>query len=179
MKRLTAAAIAAYVATVVAANVLTDRYGMAPVWPGITATAGTYAAGLALLARDTVQDTAGRRAVLAAIAAGAVASAWLATPQLAIASGAAFAASEAADMAVYTPLRRRGWGRAALASGIAGGVVDTVLFLWLAGFPIVAALAGQLIGKAVWATVLPVAAVVTIRAVRRAVSRQPQHAEGA
>jgi queuosine precursor transporter len=167
---LAAMAGTAYVGTVVAANVLTNRYGMVPVWPGVAATAGTYAAGVALLARDVVQDTAGRRTVLAAIAAGALLSAWLATPQLAIASGAAFAASEVADMAIYTPLRRKGWARAVLASNLVGAVVDTVLFLWLAGFPVMASLPGQLIGKAVWATALPVLLAVTVRRVRRAVS---------
>lgn len=176
---LAAMAGSVYVGTVVAANVLTSRYGMVPVWPGVVATAGTYAAGAALLARDVVQDTAGRRAVLAAIAAGALLSAWLATPQLAIASGAAFAASEVADMAIYTPLRRKGWARAVLASNLVGAVVDTVLFLALAGFPVMASLPGQLIGKAVWAALLPVLLVTAARRVRRAVSGEPVHAEGA
>lgn len=172
-------ATAAYMTAIIAANVLTDRYGMVPVWPGIAATAGTYAAGLALLARDVVQDTAGRRPVLAAIAAGAVLSAWLATPQLAVASALAFAVAETVDMAVYTPLRRRGWGRAALTSGLVGAVADTVLFLWLAGFPVWAALPGQLIGKAVWATAVPVVLVLAVREARRALPRQPEHTESA
>ncbi|KAB2384729.1 VUT family protein [Actinomadura montaniterrae] len=170
--RYTAACTAAgaYVASVVAANVLTSHLGMVPVGFGLTVTAGTYAAGAALLARDVVQDTAGRRTVLAAIAAGAVLSAWLATPQLALASGVAFAASEVADMAIYTPLRRKGWARAVLASNVVGAVVDTVLFLALAGFPVMASLPGQLIGKALWATALPVLIVTAARRVRRAVS---------
>jgi uncharacterized PurR-regulated membrane protein YhhQ (DUF165 family) len=145
--RIACAAGTVYVSSVVAANVATSHLGMVPVGFGLTVTAGTYAAGVALLARDVVQDTAGRRMVLAAIAAGAALSAWLATPQLALASGAAFAASEVADMAVYTPLRRGGWARAVLASNAVGAVVDTVLFLWLAGFPVMASLPGQLVGK--------------------------------
>lgn len=166
-------AIATYIGSIVAANWLTNRYGMIPVGPGLAATAGTYAAGAALLLRDVVQDTGGRRAVVAAIAAGAGLSVWLSTPALAMASGAAFLISETADMAVYTPLRHRGWGRAALASGVVGAVVDTVVFLWLAGFPILAGLAGQLVGKALWATAAPVAAVTTARMVRRALLRDP------
>jgi uncharacterized PurR-regulated membrane protein YhhQ (DUF165 family) len=70
----------------------------------------------------------------------------LASPILAVASGVAFALSEAADMAVYTPLRNRGRSRAvALASGV-GAVVDTFVFLWIAGFPLSAA-PGQLVVK--------------------------------
>lgn len=157
-----------YLACIVAANWLVNRFGFVPVWPGVTAAAGTYAAGAALLARDALQDAAGRRGVLAAIAAGAALSGWLSTPQLAVASGAAFLIAESADMAVYTALRKRGWARAVLASNAVGAVLDTVVFLWLAGFPIAAAMPGQLIGKALWATAMPVLAVTVIhRAVRR------------
>jgi uncharacterized PurR-regulated membrane protein YhhQ (DUF165 family) len=73
---LALAALAGYVGSIVAANVLTSRYGLVPVWPGLLTTAGTYAAGAALLLRDVVQETAGRRAVLAAVAIGG-ASSWL------------------------------------------------------------------------------------------------------
>ena len=85
--------------------------------------------------------------------------------------------AELADMAVYTPLRDRGWARAVLASNVVGGILDTLIFLWLAGFPIVAAtVTGQLVGKIVWATLLPVTAVTAVRRWRRAV---PRHALGA
>ena len=49
--RLTFAA-AAYLLTVVAANWLTDRYGLVPVGFGLLVTAGTFAAGLSLVCRD-------------------------------------------------------------------------------------------------------------------------------
>lgn len=164
------AAICGYVLAVVAANWLTARYGFVSVGFGLMTAAGTYAAGLALLARDVVQDTAGRLAVLLAIAAGALLSVWLSTPQLAVASGVAFLLAECCDMAVYTPLRERGWARAVLVSNLIGAVVDTVVFLWLAGFPIRSAAPGQLVGKILWATALPVAAVVAWRwGVRRRV----------
>lgn len=164
---LRTAAALAYLSTVVAANWLTARYGFMPVGFGLMATAGTYAAGLAFVARDTVQDTSGRALTLIALAIAGALSWYLATPALAIASTAAFAASELADMAIYTPLRRRGYVRAALASNLAGSVVDTVLFLWLAGFGLAAlVVAGQLVGKA-WATLAVVLPVVVIRAVLR------------
>lgn len=156
------AALVAYVGVIVAANWTTNRYGFWPVLPGLTATAGTVFAGLALLLRDVVQDTAGRRWVLAGIAVGGAVSAAF-NPALAIASAVAFTVSELADMAVYTPLRRRGWARAVLASNTVGAVLDTVLFLWLAGFPIWANMPGQIAGKLLWATLLPIVAVTAWR----------------
>jgi hypothetical protein len=100
------------------------------------------------------------------VAAGAALSAVLAGPRLALASGVAFAVSELADMLVYQPLRRRGWARAALASGVVGAAVDTVLILALAGFPIWPAIPGQMLAK-VATTVAVVGPVVVVRAVLR------------
>lgn len=160
-------AIGAYLATIVAANWLMAHYGLVPIGFGLMATAGTYAAGLAFVARDLVQDVAGRGAVLAALAAGAVLSWFLSTPALALASAVAFGLSELADMAVYTPLRRRGYVRAAVASNLLGTVVDTVAFLSLAGFGLAPLIvAGQLVGKT-WVTVVVVGLVVMARALLR------------
>ncbi len=169
---LAAAAIAVFAAAVAAANALTARYGFIPVGLGLTATAGTYAAGFCLLARDWVHDTAGRVAVLAAIAAAGAASAVMAGPRLAVASATAFVVSELADLAVYQPLRRRGFIRAVIASNTVGAPVDTVLFLALAGFPIWAAVPGQLLAKAT-ATAIPVAVVLAVRALLRHRVRAP------
>jgi len=171
-----ATALTAYALTIVAANYLTTRYGMVPVGFGLVTTAGTFAAGAALLLRDVVQDTLGRAWVLVGIATGALLT-WATSPALAVASATAFLVAESADMAVYTPLRDRGWARAVLASNAFGAVVDTILFLLLAGFPVTAAtVGGQLVGKLAWATLLPVAAVLAVRQVRRAV---PRHSLGA
>lgn len=164
-------AIAAYITAVVAANWTTSRYGMVTVLPGLATTAGTYAAGIALLARDAVQDAAGRWGVLAAIAAGGALTA-ATSPTLAIASTTAFLFAETADMAVYTPLRSRGWVRAVLASNLIGAIVDTLVFLTLAGFPVTGqTVGGQLAGKLLWATLLPVLLVTAARRWRRAVPR--------
>lgn len=165
-------ALTAYAGSITAANYLTNRYGMVHVAPGLLTTAGTYAAGAALLARDLVQDTLGRWWVLAGIAAGAALTA-ATSPALAIASTAAFLLAEIADMAVYTPLRSRGWARAVLASNVVGAVLDTLVFLLLAGLPVTTVtVGGQLVGKLAWATALPVAAVLVARRVgRRVVSR--------
>jgi uncharacterized PurR-regulated membrane protein YhhQ (DUF165 family) len=167
------AAMLAFAGAVVGANWLTSHFGLVPVGFGMTATAGTIAAGYSLLARDWVHEAAGRRAVLACIAAGAVLSAVLAGPTLALASAAAFAVSELADMLVYQPLRPRGFLRAVLASNAVGAPTDTIVFLTLAGFPVWSALPGQLWVKA-WATLIPVAAVLAARALLRHRLRPPR-----
>ena len=165
-------AVSVFAACVAAANWLTSRYGFVPVGLGLSATAGTYAAGLCLLARDWVHDSAGRAAVLAAIGAGGAASAVMAGPRLALASAAAFVLSELADLLVYQPLRRRGWIRAVIASNAVGAPVDTVLFLSLAGFPVWVAVPGQLLAKAT-ATAIPLLIVVGVRALLRHRLRLP------
>lgn len=148
-------AVITFVSLAVAANWLTSAVG--PVsFAGLTVAAGTFTAGLVLLVRDGVQEAGGRWFVLGAILAGSVVSWWVSAPALALASGAAFAVSEVADATVYTPLRRRGWGRAAFVSGIIGSIVDTLVFLWLAAsvlrqfdprFSFASATAGQLVVK--------------------------------
>jgi uncharacterized PurR-regulated membrane protein YhhQ (DUF165 family) len=129
------------------------------------APAGVYLAGLAFTLRDVTQEIAGKRVALAAIAAGALASWFIASPQLATASAVAFAASELLDMAVYSPLRKRGWLTAVVASNIVGLAVDSVLFLALA-FGSLAFLPGQIVGKA-WMTGLAVAILAAGRATLR------------
>ncbi|MFD8384288.1 VUT family protein [Streptomyces sp. NPDC059679] len=166
-----AIAVTGYASAITAANWLTTRYGMVNVGFGLITTAGTFAAGAALLLRDTVQDTLGKAWVLTGITLGAILT-WATSPTLAIASATAFLAAECADMAIYTPLRARGWARAVLASNVIGAIVDTLLFLALAHFPVTTrTVGGQLAGKLAWATLLPVAAVITVRQARHALSR--------
>lgn len=175
--RAAATALAIYVAAIVAANVMTDALGLVPVGFGLMVTAGTYAAGFALLARDFVHRYGGIRLVLLGIAAGAAISWFAASPALAVASTVAFTTAEMADLLVFTPIRRHGFARAALASNVVSAPVDTFAFLAIAGFPIAAPVVlGQLVGKLLWATILPLALYV---GGRRAVLRQPVHAGGA
>jgi len=96
-----------------------------------------------------------------AILVGAVLSALLAPPALVIASAAAFLLSEFADLAVYTPLARRGLITAVVASSAAGLVVDSVVFLWLA-FGSLEFLLGQIVGKA-WMVLLSIPCVGWLR----------------
>lgn len=156
----------AFVGCILAANYVTARYGFVPVGFGLMATAGTYFAGLALLARDVVQDTAGRLAVVGLIVVGAALSWWLSTPALAVASGVAFLVSELADMAIYTPLRRKTWAGAVVVSNTVGALVDSLIFLTLAGFPVWLALPGQMVAK-VGITLATVALVLVVRSIAR------------
>ena len=117
-----------------------------PVWPGILAPSGVLAIGAALVLRDLVQRRLGLEWALVAIGIGALLSGLLAPPALVVASVAAFALSEAADLAVFTPLQRRGLVLAVAASGVVGIIVDSMLFLSLA-FDSLDFLWGQVIGK--------------------------------
>lgn len=145
-------ALVAYVGSIFAANWATSNFGLVPVGFGLMVTAGTFAAGAALVLRDGVQQAGGRAWVVAAIAAGVVLSYVLAEPFIAVASAVAFAVSEVVDWAVFTPIRRRSLARAVLVSSVVAAPVDTLLFLWIAGFPVtVGAVVGQLLVKTVMA----------------------------
>ncbi|MGW5197326.1 VUT family protein [Streptomyces spiralis] len=158
--------LAAYIATIPASNWLVAHVGAVPVGFAYTAPAGVYTVGLALVLRDLAREAAGRAAVVAAIAVGAVLSWWLADPGLAVASAAAFAVAETMDFVVYEPLRKRGLLVAMLASNAVGLLVDSLLFLWLA-FGSLAYLPGQLLGKA-WMTVAAGAVIALLQRARRA-----------
>jgi len=167
----TAAALA-LLGCIVLANWATTHYGLIPAGFGLMVTAGTYAAGLALAARDILHETCGVRWVLATIAAGCALSLALGDGRIALASTAAFALAELLDLAVYAPLRRRNWTGAVAASNAVGAAVDTLVFLTVAGFPLTPQLiGGQVLVKAVWVTAAFLAAAAVVRfAIRRAVT---------
>jgi len=119
---------------------------LVPVAPGLMAPSGVLMIGLALVLRDLVQRRLGRSWSLGAVAVGAILSGAVAPPSLVIASAVAFFFSELADFLVYTPLQRRRFVTAVIASSLAGLVVDSVIFLWLA-FSSLEFLWGQVIGK--------------------------------
>jgi uncharacterized PurR-regulated membrane protein YhhQ (DUF165 family) len=116
-----------------------------PVGFGLYAPSGTYLAAAVLVFRDLVQRSSGRRVGLGVIVVGIGLTAVM-NPRLAFASGTAFGLGELLDFAVYTPLRRR-LGLALLASCAAGAVLDSLVFLSLAGIPLAIALPGQIVGK--------------------------------
>lgn len=134
-----------FLACIVGANWAIERYGIVPIGFGLVAPAGVYFVGVAFTLRDATQRYLGKRWALVAIAAGAALSVFV-SPAFALASGAAFALSELADFAVYTPLSKRGWVRAVVASNVVGAVVDSAVFLWLA-FGSLDFITGQVVGK--------------------------------
>jgi uncharacterized PurR-regulated membrane protein YhhQ (DUF165 family) len=125
-----------------------------PVAPHLMAPSGVAMIGVALVLRDLVQRRLGVGWSAAAVVAGAMISALVAPPSLVIASAVAFLLSESADLAVYTPLARRGLVVAVVASSLAGLVVDSIVFLWLA-FGSLEFLLGQIVGKA-WMVLLSI-----------------------
>lgn len=138
-------ALMVYIGCIFTANWMLQTYGFLPVGWGYEAPAGVFAVGLAFTARDIVQDILGKRAVLVAIVIGAGCS-WLVASSFAGPSLVAFLLSELADFAVYTPLHERRWLTAVALSNVAGDVIDSCVFLWLA-FGSLAFIEGQLIGK--------------------------------
>jgi hypothetical protein len=140
--------LAAYIGSIVAANWMTATFGLVPIGFGLAVTAGTFAAGAALILRDAVDTSGGRWWVAGAIAVGVALSYALAAPMIAVASAVAFAASELVDWGVFTPLRRRSLPRAVLVSSVVSAPVDTVLFLAIAGFGVTwQAVLGQFLVK--------------------------------
>lgn len=137
---------AGYLGAVLASNWLISRYGVVPVGFGLMAPAGVYAVGPALVLRDLVQWSLGKRAALATLAVATVLSYLVAAPEVAAASTAAFAVSEFLDFLVFTCLAPR-WTRAVFLGGVAGLLADSVVFLLIA-FGSLTFLPGQVLGKA-------------------------------
>jgi uncharacterized PurR-regulated membrane protein YhhQ (DUF165 family) len=144
---------------------------LVPVAPGLLAPSGVTMAGVALVLRDLVQRRLGVGAASLAILMGAALSALLAPPALVLASAVAFLLSELADLAVYTPLARRGLVVAVLASGMIGLAVDSIVFLWLA-FGSLDFLPGQIVGKA-WMVLLSIPFVAWLRRRDRRIGMVP------
>jgi len=153
---LAASAFVVYVGCIVGANWMIAHVGRPvpggshelPVGFGLEAPSGVYLAGLTFVARDVLQRLGGVRAGVVAIVVGAAISWGVSTGPLALASGATFLLSETCDLAVYTPLQARNFPFAVLGSGLVSDVVDSTVFLALAGLPLAVLLPGQLVGKA-------------------------------
>jgi len=132
-----------------------------PVAPKLMAPSGVLMIGIALVLRDLVQRRLGVWVSVGAILIGTAISAMIAPVALVVASASAFLLSELADLAVYTPLARRRMVTAVILSSMAGLVVDSIVFLWLA-FGSLDFLAGQVVGKA-WMVLLSIPFVILLR----------------
>lgn len=175
--RKTIALTAAFAATIPLANWLIGNVGtvclpdgpcLLPVGFGLTAPSGVLVVGASLVLRDMVHEAGGAKAALVAIGIGGVLSALFAAPALLFASVLAFILAELADFAVYAPLRVRRLWLAVLLSGIAGALVDSAVFLWVA-FGSLDYIGGQTLGK-LWMTLAALPVLWLARAHRRAIA---------
>jgi len=162
--------LALFALTIPAANWLIGNVGtkcapdgpcLVPVAPGLMAPSGVIMIGMALVLRDLVQRRLGLLWAIAAIVAGALLSGLVAPPRLVVASATAFLVAEMADLAVFTPLQKRGLVMAVLVSSVVGLVIDSMIFLHLA-FGSLEFLLGQVVGKA-WMVLLSLPLVAWLR----------------
>jgi len=131
--------IAAMAAVVVTSNVLV-QFPVAISLGGMdfanVLTWGAFTYPLAFLVTDVVNRTFGpslaRRVALAGFGIAVVMSIALASPRIAVASGAAFLAAQLFDVALFQRLRSGVWWRAPLLSSAAASALDTALFFSLA-----------------------------------------------
>lgn len=123
-------ALLLYVLAIVAVNTGFAYLPMVPLPDGGVLPSMSLVAGLVFVLRDLAQRQVGHQ-VLVAMAAGGMASYWLADPRVAVASAVAFAVAELADWAVYSRWRGALAGRVLLSSCVAAPL-DTALFLGLA-----------------------------------------------
>ena len=92
-----------------------------------------WVVAISFVLRDLAQITLGRTFAWAAIITGTLLSWWLASPTLALASGAAFLISESTDAAIFTPLANRGrFILGVTISGYIAGFIDSAVFLHIA-----------------------------------------------
>jgi hypothetical protein len=144
-----------YISAIVLANILTTVLAPSNIL-GIIVPAGSWLIGITFMLRDWVQAGYGRGKAYLAILSALFISTIVAVGMnqglmIVFASAVAFLISESADTEVYTRLKlpthlRVFW------SGIAGGALDSVLFIAIAGFPL-KAIIGQLAVKLLMQTI--------------------------
>ena len=132
-------AVLAMVAVVAASNVLVQFPVMAQLGPialGDILTWGAFSYPVAFLVTDLTNREFGpsgaRLVVVFGFAVAVVLSIFLASPRIAIASGAAFLIAQFLDIAVFHRLRHGQWWQAPLFSSLVSSALDTVIFFSLA-----------------------------------------------
>ncbi len=131
--------LGAMVAVVAASNYLVQfpvQYHFGTINLADILTWGAFTYPAAFLVTDLTNRKFGpRRArfvVLAGFVLAVALSVWLASPRIAIASGAAFLTAQLLDVTIFDRLRRETWWRAPLISSVLGSLIDTLLFFSLA-----------------------------------------------
>ncbi|MDA7417853.1 VUT family protein [Xenophilus arseniciresistens] len=122
-------------AVVLASNILVQYAVEGPLRDWLTWGAFTYP--VAFLVSELVNRRFGpalaRRVAWVGFAVAVAASLWLAPARIAIASGAAFIASQLLDIRVFDRLRLGAWWRAPLVATLAAALLDSAVF-WSIGF---------------------------------------------
>lgn len=138
---------AVYVASIVGVNLL---FGVVPF-------IGSFVVGGIFILRDFAQREIGHRVLLASVAGIGISYA-MAGPGVALASAAAFGASEACDWAVFT-LTKRPFRERVIASSLVSVPVDSAVFLLALGAfgwaPLAVQIASKLVALAVVLRPLP------------------------
>jgi queuosine precursor transporter len=154
MNKKTLTLFVVYLSTIPLANWFINNVGSVkfpnaphtiPVGFGYDAPSGVLLIGIALFVRDLLQEATNRKTVLIAIACGLPLS-FMVGANVALASVVAFAFGELADFGIYDRLRKQSKNFAMIVSGIIGGVIDSMLFLWIA-FGSITFWQGQVVGK--------------------------------
>ncbi len=100
---------------------------------------GAFTFPLAFFVSDLTNRRYGPRVarlvVLVGFVCAVAVSVKLATPRLAVASGAAFLFGQLLDISLFSRLRRLAWWRAPLAASVFGSIFDTAIFFTLAFAP--------------------------------------------
>lgn len=117
---------------------------------------GAFTYPVAFLVTDLTNRSHGpavaRRVVYAGFATAVILSIYLATPRIAIASGAAFLIGQLLDIGLFNRLRAMSWWRAPFIGSALGSACDTLLFFTLAFAPVFAGALGEADGFATEAT---------------------------
>jgi uncharacterized PurR-regulated membrane protein YhhQ (DUF165 family) len=127
--------VAAMALIVLLSNVAV-QYPFTPFGLGDYLTWGAFTYPVSFLVTDLTNRRFGaslaRRLVVVGFLVAVVASIVVATPRIAIASGAAFLVGQLLDITVFNRLRRLAWWRAPLLGSLFGSALDTALFFSLA-----------------------------------------------
>lgn len=123
-------AVGAMILIVVASNVLVQY----PINNWLTWGAVSYP--IAFLVADVLNrrfgPQAARRVAYFGFVSALIISVFVATPRIAVASGAAFLVAQLCDIYIFDRLRHRNWWQAPLLGGLAGATLDTFVFFSVA-----------------------------------------------
>jgi len=119
-----------------------------PAAPGVWSTSGAFVIGAIFVLRNFVQRRIGAGVSICAVVMGAALGGSFVSPPLIVASMSALLASGFVGLIVYTPIARKHFVWAVVASSLASASVDSAVFLWL-GFNSLELLPGQVLAK-VW-----------------------------